>query len=296
MQERYPDLPPVNAEELAELITLKQIVEHLSPPLNGGNGKHAPIVENVAPIIIEEPLPAHHIQRSTVRLKSLPRPDFAEFILPAGYICLVMDDGSAATLRLTQRLQERGWHTVVLSLPGYIVPSQIQWPPMSPRIVLSDLSETHLQEQLAGIANQYGPVGAFIHLSPTRQNQGASYAEADKAMVKHVFLIAKHLKKSLNEAAQRGQGGFLTVTRLDGALGTEQSQMFSAVDGGLFGLTKTLNLEWPSVYCRAIDLSPSLEAEQVANHILAELHDPNRLLTEVGYNLEGRVTLVGSKE
>ena len=37
---------------------------------------------------------------------------------------------------------------------------------------------------------------------------------------------------------------------------------FGAVDGGLFGLTKTLNLEWESVFCRALDLSPDLDAAQ----------------------------------
>ncbi|WP_407636595.1 hypothetical protein [Fischerella muscicola] len=50
--------------------------------------------------------------------------------------------------------------------------------------------------------------------------------------------------------------------------------------------------EWPKVYCRAIDLSPDLSAETSAQHIVAELHDPNRYLTEVAYGSQGRVTLV----
>ena len=56
-------------------------------------------------------------------------------------------------------------------------------------------------------------------------------------------------------------------------------------------LTKTLNLEWPQVYCRAIDVHPGYDAQQTAAYIVAELHDPNRLVTEVGYGNHGRVTL-----
>ena len=63
----------------------------------------------------------------------------------------------------------------------------------------------------------------------------------------------------------------------------------------MFGLTKSLGQEWPGVYCRALDLSPALDAEQAANAILSELHDPNRLLVEVGYSPAGRVTLVSEE-
>jgi hypothetical protein len=85
----------------------------------------------------------------------------------------------------------------------------------------------------------------------------------------------------------------MTVARLDGALGLSTNSAFSAIGGGLFGLTKTLNQEWQEVYCRALDLAPELSPEKVAQYILTELHDPNRLLVEVGYNAHGeRSTLV----
>jgi hypothetical protein len=59
----------------------------------------------------------------------------------------------------------------------------------------------------------------------------------------------------------------------------------------LFGLTKTLNLEWDDVFCRAIDLQPGMDADLAAEHIVAELSDPNRLLSEVAYSENGRYTL-----
>ena len=57
-------------------------------------------------------------------------------------------------------------------------------------------------------------------------------------------------------------------------------------------MTKTLHLEWETVFCRAVDLAPDLDAELAAQYILAELYDPNRLIVETGYSLQGRTTLV----
>ena len=106
-------------------------------------------------------------------------------------------------------------------------------------------------------------------------------------------MIAKHLKAPLNNAAEQGRAAFVTAAWLDGEFGLGQGADYAPVNGGLFGLVKTLNLEWEGVFCRAIDLGPSLEASEAVRCILAELHDPNRLLIEVAYNhLNERSTLV----
>lgn len=163
------------------------------------------------------------------------------------------------------------------------------------RVVLEDLSEDCLKQQLAAITATYGSIGAFIHLHPllpVSENGGVCYLEADKAIVKQIFLMAKHLKQSLNQASGQGNSCFLTAARLDGAFGLQQNVKFSAIAAGLFGLTKSLNFEWKSVFCRALDLSPDLDAEQSAEAIIAELHDPNRNLTEIGYGSQGRTTLI----
>ncbi|HHJ07485.1 MAG TPA: SDR family NAD(P)-dependent oxidoreductase [Anaerolineae bacterium] len=226
------------------------------------------------------------IANQIVRLKTLPLPDFMEFSLPEGHICLLTDDGTQTSAALAQLLLERGWQVAVLAFPQAIVPAQSSLPAGVSRITLNDMSESHLQQRLAEISADVGPVGAFIHLSPTSNQAGAA-----KAILKHIFLIAKHLKPSLDEAAQQGRACFLTAARLDGALGLSGDLEFNPVDGGLFGLTKTLNLEWPGVFCRAVDLHPGLTPQDAAQYLLAELHDPNRLLLETGYGNQGRVTL-----
>ncbi len=196
-------------------------------------------------------------------------------------------------------MREKGWKVVVLSFPQSLIAKLSPLPEGVTRIVLEDMSEEHLKQQLTAIANNYGPIGTFIHMHPlfsVSHNDGIHYLDVDKAIVKHVFLIAKYLKKSLNQAAQQGRSCFYTITHLDGALGLKQQDNFAAISGGLFGLTKSLNFEWESVFCRAIDLSPELDTDKSAKYIIAELHDPNRFITEVGYGLQGRVTLISEPE
>lgn len=221
--------------------------------------------------------------RSPVRLQYLPEPDWSDFQLPPGHICLLSDDGSPLTGELAQTLMEKGWRVVVIS---FSLNPQASLPPEVNRIVIEDSDEALLQKQLSDIASKYGSIAATIYLHPLSQNPNREHN-----MLKNSFFLAKHLKKSLNEAAKIGNTCFLTVAHLDGELGIGGNTEFSAITGGLFGLTKALRWEWEAVFCRAIDLSPDLDTATSIQHILAELHDPNRLITEVGYSSEGRCTL-----
>lgn len=201
-------------------------------------------------------------------------------------ICLITDDGSSLTVELAQSLVEQGWRVVVLSFPAAITQKKVPLPKGINRAILVDMSEGHLQQQLKAITNNYGAIGAFIHLSPL-----ATSSITARAILKQVFLIAKYLAKPLNTAAKQGRSWFVTVSRMNGKLGVGEETNFNPIDGGLFGLTKTLNLEWKKVFCRAIDLSPNLDTQTAVNSIIEELYDPNLLITEIGRKENKRITL-----
>jgi hypothetical protein len=298
LQEKYPDLPkPSNVEELAELRTIGQIVEYLQKLAAGAEKKK---YQHESADQLDDL--KHNVQRRPAKLQILPPPDFWEIPIPEGHIALITDDGSLTTTKVAELLSQRGWKVVVLNLPPSLVPEKSPLPPSVSRVTLQDQSEEHLQQQLAAIATNYGAVGAFIHIHPvfqasnTSNNGTVAYFPEEKAIIKQVFFMAKHLKKSLNAAANYGRSCFCTVARLDGVFGLEHKVNFGAIGAGLFGLTKTLVWEWPKVYCRAIDLSPDINSEESAHHIVAELHDPNRYLTEVAYGSQGRVTLISTPE
>ncbi|HEC85731.1 MAG TPA: acyltransferase domain-containing protein, partial [Thioploca sp.] len=217
MQEQFPDLPPVNPEELAELRTLAEIVEYMG----GAEKKKAPRLDDD-----EQPL-VHNIQQHQVKLKPLPAPDCLDLSWASDHICLLTDDGTPTTIALAKGLTERGFLVVMLSFPD-VAEERQALPTRVNRVVLTDLSEAHLKQQLAAIADNYGPIGAFIHLNPLSQDVKDNILgrESEKNLLKSVFVIAKHLKRSLNEAAHHGRSFFVTVTRLDGELGLGQHTVF----------------------------------------------------------------------
>ena len=172
---------------------------------------------------------------------------------------------------------------------------------------LDGMDEDELQGKLAEITTSIGPIGAVIHLNPHQnppmkaefntanvvtQTAPESFANQEKLIVRLVFMLAKHLKGTINESAQKGRGIFMSITHLDGQFGLSMQSDFDPISGGLFGLVKTLNLEWEPVFCRAVDLDPAFGIQESTDRILAELFDPNRLISEVGYSQRGRLTLV----
>jgi acyl transferase domain-containing protein len=288
--ELYPNLPKPNPEELGELRTLGEIVDYMQQQADTLEKKTFPAESNS-----QSPKLDHNILHSPVKLKVIPEPDVLDFTLPEKHIALITDDGTPTTSELALALVKCNWKVVVLSFPQTLIAEQLPLPEGINRVVLANLSEGHLQNQLEAIASQYGAIAAFIHLNPANHDHASNcvrYLETEKALLRHVFLIAKHLKEPLNQAASEGRSCFLTVARLDGKFGLGYKINFGAISSGLFGLTKTLNQEWEPVFCRAIDLSPDLDVHTSVKYILAELHDPNQLIVEVGYSSDGRTTLV----
>jgi hypothetical protein len=71
-------------------------------------------------------------------------------------------------------------------------------------------------------------------------------------------LLAKALERNLTSASRQGRAAFMTVTfAWMVSLVSGKNADFEPVSGGLFGLVKSLNLEWEAVFCRGIDLSPN---------------------------------------
>jgi hypothetical protein len=127
-------------------------------------------------------------------------------------------------------------------------------------------------------------------------SSGDLYDTRARALLKAVFLAAIQLASPLTEAGKEGRSLFATVTRMDGALGLTGEADFDPVAGGFSGLLKTLRLEWPTVFCRAIDVDPTYDVDCAVSVVLDELQDPNRRLIEVGWRADERVTLEALEE
>ena len=134
-------------------------------------------------------------------------------------------------------------------------------------------SETDIASWVDNLVKNTGKIHGFIHIAdtPSSGKVSALTKTNDDIKVRQVFLIAKHLAPYLENSAQTSNRTlFACVTRLNGSLGFGQSQSASN-QGGLLGLTKSLNIEWPNIHCRAVDIEPSLPSSAAAAAVLEEI-------------------------
>jgi acyl transferase domain-containing protein/NAD(P)H-dependent flavin oxidoreductase YrpB (nitropropane dioxygenase family)/NAD(P)-dependent dehydrogenase (short-subunit alcohol dehydrogenase family) len=124
---------------------------------------------------------------------------------------------------------------------------------------------------------QAGPIVALIHLSsplpPTRLAEMGleEWRRRMRAEVKSLFHLARSAAPDLLEAAARGEATLMAVTTLGGAFGLEGGTGANPGSGGLAGLIKTLDHEWPEVRCVALDTDPAADADARAGSVLDAL-------------------------
>ncbi|WP_330149616.1 SDR family NAD(P)-dependent oxidoreductase [Shewanella xiamenensis] len=308
VQDQLPNLPELSPEDLAECRTLGEIVALYA---GSQSSSEAPQQNHAAPIqeaiteTVEEiiDLPPH----SEVMLKKLPAAaELARIIatsdvqLTANSYVVIGDDGHNAGV-IAEKLHAQGVKVAVVRSPKTVVTSAS---PLDSHIANFTL-EAIDDESICEVINQIealGQIAGFIHLQPQHKSvadKGAGLVLADeaKASVEQAFLFAKHLQPLLTE---RDYCRFVTVSRIDGGFGyigmdesagalISQSELNQAA---LFGLTKTLNHEWPGVVCRALDIVPNLDAKTVANAVVQEYYLQDAPV-EVGIDSElERTTLV----
>lgn len=234
----------------------------------------------------------------SVGLRTLPAPDRLDVRWPNDRTCWVTDDGGPLSLRLADALRTWGWSVVVLRYPDALIPGSYDRPiPDGVAVAtLDSLEPDVLNAHYGTLVQQYGSVGAFIHLHPRFSAADTLYDGRTRSLIKAVFLMASYLGPALTEAATDGRSLFTTVTRMDGAWGLVGDGDVDPALGGFSGLIKTLHLEWPGVFCRAIDLDPTYETGRALSAVLAELQDPNRRLVEVGWRAGQRVMLEAFEE
>ncbi len=200
---------------------------------------------------------------------------------------MVTNDGSPLTEHFISKLKSSGVQVIVINLPNIANPIKAN------AFTLADSQEKSIQELFVGIRNQGSKIGSFVHLHPKFTFSGGKFYEhfnTEREILKTVFLMAKFIKEDLNVLGETSHTRFLTVSQMDGQLGKGTTGKVSVVGGGLTGLVKCLNLEWSPVFCRAVDIDPSIFARKAADHIYDEYHDANRDIIEVAYDTTQRKT------
>ncbi|MCL1093445.1 type I polyketide synthase [Shewanella kaireitica] len=290
VQDELPGLPELNPEDLAECRTLGEIVAYMNSKLTNVSSAATAVIADAVKSVAETvtsslELPPH----SEVALKKLNAADQIVDCFAADAAIVITDDGHNAGV-LAEKLSKQALKVAVIRLPKGAAQS-----PLSSDVAsfqAESLDEAGINAVIAQIEQQLGEISGFIHLQPEADsnnvNDAINLSSESFTHVSQAFLWAKLLQPKLNVTNEKRRS-FISVSRIDGGFGyldTKQLQDAELNQAALAGLTKTLSHEWPTVFCRALDIAPSLDATHLADVITGELFDSVTNLPEVGIAID----------
>ncbi|SER96007.1 type I polyketide synthase [Streptomyces qinglanensis] len=259
---RYPSLPREEIYRFAQARTIGELAELLTAatPRAPGAGRPAAVPSG----------------RASLGLRPLAAVDTLVDAYGSRPVAAVVEDGSPLAHALVTALEADGWSVHRIVVPGAPAPSEGAHR-------LRDRGEEALREARDRLLSPDGRLDLCVLVEGSGQ---VHHAQDATDRLRHSVLVAKHLVPALKASVSQGRrGAFVTVTRLDGALGLAGcgGEPGAALLGGLGGLTKALGVEEPDLFCRTVDLAPGTAAEEAAARVLGEINDVRRV-PEVAWN------------
>jgi hypothetical protein len=197
--------------------------------------------------------------------------------------CLLVSDGSPLAGSLKHLLIQKGVRVALISPAGAVDSRDVAFQSEMP-----SLQEDAFTGMVAQARNAIGNINLVISFQTSAEPQAMIDPKA-RTGIEAAFLTARSVQADLKiENKAHGRNAFLTVCRLDGALGMSGSSNVEIQRAGLSGLVRSLSQEWPSVFCRAVDVDPEIAVEDAATALLAEIEDPDRSVIEIGITPTGR--------
>ncbi|MBI9049270.1 MAG: acyltransferase domain-containing protein [Anaerolineaceae bacterium] len=291
LQETFPDLPAVEAEEMAELSTLQKIQELLEKKASAGNKPG--IQQASVTSILTSSLPVFQVKKQI-----LPVPDRLLMTFPAKGVYLIVDQGLDIGETFSSDLQRFGWQTALIQLPDQMLDKKEKSNPVGKvQFVLDEISDAGFEKLINEIHQQFETIcgAANFCVSHKVKSTQQFVNENSLQMNQFAFLLAKHMQSDLNIVREEYRNSFITVIQNDGCFGQHQPQNSDPLAGGLNGLVKTLSLEWSTVLCRTIDFAPGQSIAEISEKTVAEILDPNLGLREVGYQNGQRCCLIADR-
>ncbi|GIT73352.1 MAG: hypothetical protein Ct9H300mP28_31660 [Pseudomonadota bacterium] len=151
-------------------------------------------------------------------------------------------------------------------------------------IELSSSGEPELQSSLKDLGTKNGKIGGLINLNPASAASGSlNLEDGENVFLRDAFITVKNTAASIKQASNSGTGAAFLFQFAEWTDTGNGFRSLRCSRKRTFRLVKTASVEWPEVFCRFVDLHPELPADETANFILQELHDPDSNIKEVGY-------------
>ena len=269
-----------NLEGLSQTQTVQDVIDFMNNEVGGNTG-----YENVNNEKGKKQIKNDVVTLSLAQLQEIPLPEHTNINASSNRCVILVDDNTEYTSKLKQKLVEYKWNVVVLKLPNINKNNH-----QKEHNVL-DYSEESIIKIISEIVNTYGKPEGFIYLD--------SIDNKNINLIEWLFLMAKHLKKYLNETDNSNRRFFMCVTNLDGQMGMGDKTYTNDIEdlfeksqkGAINGLVKTLKLEWDTVHCRTIDID-NYSKDHGCEYFMNELYCSNMKLREIGYKNGHRYTII----
>ena len=208
-----------------------------------------------------------------------------------GRVSLITDDETGIASTLADELKRNGERALLLRhSPDATISAG--------DVFTTDLADPAQVESLtATIRQQFGPIGAIIHLLPLRAGQPAlqsSFAEWRELVrldVRSLYALARAAENDLKQTGRTGGALLAAITARGGAFGLEPNGPFSPTHFAVADFTKTLALEFSGVQCKVVDLDPTDPNAILRQKLLDELTSPDDTL-QVGLPGDRRLTVM----
>jgi NAD(P)-dependent dehydrogenase (short-subunit alcohol dehydrogenase family)/acyl carrier protein len=194
--------------------------------------------------------------------KPLPAPT----VPPPEGLILVTEDGLGVARLLVEGLRAK-------ALVPYLIPRS------------SLLEPEQIGRHVAEARGPHGPVRGLVHLAPLGPPGDTSELEGWRREVRIQLKSLYHLLRlATPEPGGRGNspGAVLAATRLGGLWGRDDTIRPPAAGGGIHGLLRALEAEYPGIFAKTVDFDERLGPQEITDRLLAELWSIGDEI-EVGY-------------
>jgi acyl transferase domain-containing protein/NAD(P)-dependent dehydrogenase (short-subunit alcohol dehydrogenase family)/acyl carrier protein len=263
-------------EKLTSARTLREIGERMAAAVSQPERQSAP---------------ATQVPRFVLTTVDKPRSQSRPQYYP-GRVCLITDDETGLASALADDLKGNGERALLLRhSPDATISAG--------GVFTTDLADPARVESLMDtIRQQFGPIGAIIHLLPLRagqptlqQSSFAEWRELVRLDVRSLYALARAAEDDLKRTARAGGALFAAITARGGVFGLQPNGPFSPTHFAVADFTKTLALEFTGVLCKVVDLDATDPNPILRQKLIDELTSPDDTL-QVGLPGDRRLTVV----
>ena len=250
IQERLPDAPVVQPDQLGKLRTLNQILEVITPASSNAHSVSSPLTQ---PLAASSPInnggassenddevdnaEDFDLKRTIIKAVEIGKPDGIKLLKKGDKVVISNDDAELAE-SLAKKLLDKGFKAETQSL--------------------ADVMAGKFPKDAKG----------FVVIAPKPEKATLNlWEDSSVEWLKDAFMAIKEAGSAL----KANKGVLATVSRLDGSFGlASMTKNVDPVQGGLAGISKTTRYEWSEVTSKAIDLDYRLKENDAAAELLAE--------------------------